>query len=81
MRQSRNYRDHIEHLAEIIRRGRRRGEVKSADPERAAIAIAGAARDLILRRINEKKPPAPEADAHFLRELVFRGLEAPGRDR
>jgi TetR/AcrR family fatty acid metabolism transcriptional regulator len=81
LRQSRNYRDHIEHLAEIIRRGRRRGEVKSADPERAAIAIAGAARDLILRRINEKKPPAPEADAHFLRELVFRGLEAPGRDR
>ena len=55
--------------------------MKSADPERAAIAIAGAARDLILRRINEKKPPAPEADAHFLRELVFRGLEAPGRDR
>jgi len=81
LRQSRSYRDHIEHLVEIIRKGRRRGEVKSADPERAAIAIAGAARDLILRRINEKQPPAPAADARFLRELVFRGLEAHGRER
>ena len=81
LRQSRNYRNHIEHLAGIIRSGRRRGEVKTADPERAAIAIAGAARDFIPRRINEKAPPAPGADARFLRQLVFRGLEAPGEDR
>ena len=83
LRQSRNYRDHIEHLAGIIRKGRRRGEVASGDPERAAIAIAGAARDLILRRINERKPPAPGADARFLTELVFRGLEPreSGRER
>jgi TetR/AcrR family fatty acid metabolism transcriptional regulator len=81
LQRSRNYRDHIEHLAGLIREGRRRGEVRSSDPERAAVAIAGAARAFILRRINEKAPPAPEADARFLRELVFRGVEARGRTR
>ncbi len=81
LRQSRTYREHIEHLVAIIRRGRRKGELRSADPERTAVAIAGAARDLILRRIHEKNPPPPEADARFLRDLVFRGLEAPGRAR
>lgn len=81
LQQSRNYRDHIEHLAGLIRAGRRRGEVRSSDPERAAVAIAGAARAFILRRINEKTPPAPEADARFLKEFVFRGLEASRRDR
>jgi AcrR family transcriptional regulator len=81
LHRSRNYRDHIENLVETIKRGRRRGEVTSADPERAAIAIAGAARAFILRRINERKPPAPETDARFLRELMFQGLGSPGRDR
>jgi len=81
LHRSRNYRDHIELLVEIIRRGRRRGEVTSADPERAAIAIAGAARAFILRRINEKEPPAPEADARALGDLMYRGLGAPGKDR
>jgi AcrR family transcriptional regulator len=81
LRQTRRYRIHIDQLVSLIERGRRRGEVKSADPERAAIAIAGAARDLILRRINEKKPPAPGRDARFLGQLVFRGLDARGKDR
>lgn len=76
LRQTRRYRLHIEQLASLIRRGRRRGELKILDPERAAIAIAGAARDLILRRIHEKQPPPPEADARFLRDVLFVGLAA-----
>jgi len=76
LRQSRRYRLHIDQLAALIRRGRRRGELKSPDPERAAIAIAGAARDLILRRIHEKLPPSPEADARFLRGVLVSGLSA-----
>ena len=76
LRQTRRYRLHVERLAGLIRRGRRRAELKSLDPERAAIAIAGAARDLILRRIHEKQPPPPETDARFLRDLLFSGLAA-----
>jgi AcrR family transcriptional regulator len=76
LRQSRRYRLHIDRLAALVRRGRRRGELKILDPERAAIAIAGAARDLILRRIHEKQPPPPEADARFLRDVLVWGLSA-----
>lgn len=76
LRQSRRYRLHLDHLVALIKRGRRRGELKSLEPERAAIAIAGAARDLILRRLHEKEPPPPEADARFLRDLLFSGLAA-----
>ncbi len=76
LRQSRRYRIHIEQLAAMIRRGRRRGELKALDPERTAIAIAGAAREIILRRIHEKEPPRPEVDARFLRDLLVRGLRA-----
>lgn len=74
LRQSRRYRLHLDQLVALIKRGRRRGELKSLEPERAAIAIAGAARDLILRRLHEKDPPPPEADARFLRDLLFSGL-------
>lgn len=74
LRQSRRYRLHLDQLVALIKRGRRRGELKSLEPERAAIAIAGAARDVILRRLHEKEPPSPEADARFLRDLLFSGL-------
>lgn len=76
LRQSRRYRLHIDQLVALIRRGRRRGELRNVDPERVAIAIAGAARDLILRRIHEKQPPPPEADARSLKGLLFSGLAA-----
>src|ERR1019366_275720 len=76
LRQSRRYRLHIDQLVGLIERGRRRGELKSLHPERAAIAIAGAARDLILRRIHEKEPPPPESDARFLSEVRCSGLAA-----
>ncbi len=74
LRQSRRYRRHIDQLVALIRRGRRRGDLRRLDAERAAISIAGAARDLILRRIHEEKPPPPAADARFLTDLVSQGL-------
>jgi AcrR family transcriptional regulator len=76
LRQSRRYRLHIDQLVGLIESGRRRGELKSLNSERAAIAIAGAARDLILRRIHEKEPPPPESDARFLSEVLCSGLAA-----
>jgi AcrR family transcriptional regulator len=80
LRQSDRYRRHLEQLVALIKRGKRRGELRNVDPERAAIAVAGAARDLILRRIHEKQPPPPGADARFLRDVFTSGLEAR-RDR
>jgi AcrR family transcriptional regulator len=76
LRQSRRYRLHIDQLVALIKRGRRLGELKNLDPERAAIAIAGAARDFILRRIHEKEPPPPESDARFLSGVLCSGLAA-----
>lgn len=76
LRQSRRYRLHIDQLVALITRGCSQGELKTVDSERAAIAIAGAARDLILRRLHEKTPPPPEADARFLREVLVSGLAA-----
>ena len=76
LRQSRRYRLHIDQLVGLIESGRRRGELKSLNSERAAIAIAGAARDFILRRIHEKEPPPPESDARFLSEVLCSGLAA-----
>jgi AcrR family transcriptional regulator len=80
LRQSRRYHRHIEHHAGLVKRGRRRGELRNLDPERTAIAIAGAARDLILRRIHEKEPPPPGADARFLRDLLHAGLAVRRRE-
>jgi AcrR family transcriptional regulator len=80
LRQSRRYRLHIDQLVELIKRGRRRGELKTLDSERAAIAIAGAARDLILRRLHEKEPPSPEADARFLMGVLVSGLAADRKE-
>jgi len=78
LRQSRRYRIHLDQLVALIKRGRRRGELNGLDPERTAIAIAGAARDLILRRLNEREPPPAAADARFLRDLLFSGLVVRG---
>jgi AcrR family transcriptional regulator len=74
LRQSRRYRLHLDQLVALIKLGRRRGELNGLDPERTGVALAGAARDLILRRLNEKEPPPAPADARFLRELLFSGL-------
>jgi TetR/AcrR family transcriptional regulator, fatty acid metabolism regulator protein len=76
LRQSRRYRLHLDQLVALIKRGRRRGELKGLEPERTAIAIAGAARDLILRRLSEREPPPAAADARFLGDLLFSGLVA-----
>jgi AcrR family transcriptional regulator len=80
LRQSRRYHRHIDQLVAMIKHGRQRGELRNLDPERAAITIAGAARDLILRRIHEKPPPPPEADARFLTDLLSAGLTARRRE-
>jgi TetR/AcrR family fatty acid metabolism transcriptional regulator len=76
LRQTRRSRLHLGLLVELIRRGRRRGELRSHDAERAAVAITGAAREVILRRIHETEPPPPAADARLLADVFGAGLAA-----
>jgi TetR/AcrR family fatty acid metabolism transcriptional regulator len=76
LRQSKRYRIHLDQIVELIRKGHRRGELRGVDPERAAIAIVGAARDVILRRIHEKEPPSPGDDARVLAGIFGAGLVA-----
>ena len=76
LRQTRRSRLHLGLFVGLIRRGRRRGELPSLDAERAAIAITGAAREVILRRIHEKEPPTPAADARLLADVFGAGLAA-----
>ncbi|HTS01792.1 MAG TPA: TetR/AcrR family transcriptional regulator [Thermoanaerobaculia bacterium] len=81
LRRTRRSRLHLALFVELIRRGRRRGELRSLDSERAAVAITGAAREVILRRIREKEPPPPAADARLLADVFGAGLAIPREKR
>jgi TetR/AcrR family fatty acid metabolism transcriptional regulator len=76
LRQTRRSRLHLGLFVRLIRRGRRRGELRSLDAQRAAVAITGAAREVILRRIHEKEPPSPAADARLLADVFGAGFAA-----
>jgi len=78
LRQTRRSRVHLEMFVTLIRRGRRRGELRSVDAGRAAVAITGAAREVILRRIreNERGLRPPAEDARLLAEIFGAGLSA-----
>lgn len=76
LRQTRRSRVHLGLFVELIRRGRRQGDLRNVDAKRAAVAITGAAREVILRRIHEKEPPSPAADARLLADVFGAGLAA-----
>jgi TetR/AcrR family fatty acid metabolism transcriptional regulator len=76
LRRTRRSQLHLGLFVALIRRGRRRGELRSVDAERTAVAIVGAAREIVLRRIHEKEPPAPSADAELLAVVFGAGLSA-----
>jgi len=76
LRRHASYHRHVSQLATLIAAAAERGEVRAADPERLAVAIAGAARDLILRRIDERTPPPVADDVRLLADLICRGVAA-----
>ena len=79
LRRTRRSRAHLAVFVELLRRGRRRGDLANVDAARAAVAITGAAREVILRRIREKRPPLPARDARFLAGIFGAGLREGGR--
>lgn len=73
---------HVAQITAMLEKAAKRGEVKVADAGRAALAIAGAAREVILRRIDEKPTRPLEEDVDLLQDLVCRGIAVPnGRSR
>jgi len=76
LRRTRRSRVHLGLFVELIKRRRRRGDLRAVDAGRAAVAITGAAREVILRRIREARPPASRTDARLLAEIFGAGLSA-----
>jgi hypothetical protein len=53
-----------------------RQEIRAADHERLAIAIASVTRDIILQRMTEKIPPPLDKDVRFVRDFICRGMQS-----
>jgi hypothetical protein len=53
----------------------RNGEIRTADPERVAVAIAGAVREIVFRRVDGKSPVPLADDVGFLTGLFCDGLD------
>lgn len=73
-------RRHIAQLVSMLEGAAARGEIQLDDPDRAASAIAGAVREVILRRIGEKPVRAIGDDVAFLVAFFCDGL-CPARGR
>lgn len=65
---------HIAQLVGMLEAAARRGEIHTGDPERSAVALAGAAREVILRRISERPPRPLAEDVRALCDIFCRGL-------
>ena len=69
-----NRRRHVAQLVTMLEAASKSGEIRAADPERVAIAIAGAVREVIFRRIDGKSTHAPADEVRFLTDLFCDGL-------
>jgi hypothetical protein len=65
---------HVAQLVTMLEAASKSGEIRAADPERVAIAIAGAVREVIFRRIDGKSTHAPADEVRFLTDLFCDGL-------
>jgi AcrR family transcriptional regulator len=72
---------HVAQLVGMLESAAARGEIRAADNERVAVAIAGAVRGVILRRIDERPVVPLERDVRLLVDLVCDGLLSHGRER
>jgi hypothetical protein len=76
MRKHATYRTHIAQLVTVIASAASRGEIRAADPERLAIAIASVTRDIVLQRMTEKTPRPLDEDVRFVRDFICRGMQS-----
>jgi AcrR family transcriptional regulator len=71
---------HLAYLAQLERLvsdAAARGEIREANVQRLAIAIAAVVREIVLNRIIERDPPPIDADVQFAVDFIMRGLGAP----
>jgi len=73
-------RRHVAQLVSMLEAAATRGEIRLDDPDRTAWAIAGATREVILRRIGEKPVRPVAEDVAFLVAFVCEGI-SPARGR
>jgi AcrR family transcriptional regulator len=76
LRKHATYRTHIAQLVSMIAAAARRHEIRAADHERLAIAVAAVTRDVVLQRMTEKTPPPLDEDVRFVRDFICRGMQS-----
>jgi AcrR family transcriptional regulator len=76
LRKHASYRTHIAQLVSMIASAAARREIRAADHERLAIAIASVTRDIVLQRMTEKTPPPLDEDVRFVRDFICRGMQS-----
>ena len=75
-----NRRRHVALFAAMLEAAAKNGEILAADPELVAVAIAGAVREVVFRRVDGKSTAPLADDVGFLAGLFCDGLCArPGR--
>ncbi len=73
------YDAYLEKLAAFFDAARARGELLCDRPGRLALFLAEGMNGLVLRRLNEKEPPPPEADVQLVLDAVLGGVGADRR--
>jgi TetR/AcrR family fatty acid metabolism transcriptional regulator len=63
-------------IVAMVTAGAAKGELAAPEPERVALLISGAIREVILRRVNEKPPRPLEDDVALLHEFICRAVAA-----
>ncbi len=76
-----NRRRHVAQLAEMVAAAAKRGEVRAAEPERVAVAVAGVVREVVFRRVDGKSSYPLADEVEFLADLFCDGICAPRRRR
>jgi AcrR family transcriptional regulator len=69
-----NRRRQVAQLVMMLEAASKAGEIRAADPERVAVAIAGAVREVIFRRVDGRSTHTTEDEVRFLTDLFCDGL-------
>jgi TetR/AcrR family fatty acid metabolism transcriptional regulator len=72
------YQTYLAQVERLVREAIARGEIRDANVERLAIAIASVVRDIVLHRMIEREPPPVDDDVQFAVDFIMRGIAIPG---
>ena len=69
-----HYEQHLAVLAAVLAEGMEKGEVRRADPRRAAVFVAEAVGGIVRQRLAEQSSPDPGVEADWIATALLRGL-------